>query len=512
MGRHHKGRKAKEKNEWQQESKARRKCKQQELKQATKLRVAGLKELKKYGVSVYKEEDERELETVQERGAWGRIARRHLLSRGPGFRVTPEGIGDSDKNIGILRAMISMTTKIRWGLKHDRFGKEASEIDRWEKSLGVEEGVYKRVGRAKCDTEEEWSSRWEEEKRKGVSSWGYVNREYKTADIPGCVERIEAFGKEWLVEDAPSFLAQQTQSAGGESRKRKQCPDNLPIEEYQEYLELKKDAAEMRLERADKGGSAVYISRKMWKRLAREHVADHKTYVRANKFGDELRERDSVLGARWFEGALMPNGLRAQWRNTHDFLVPDRQASSGGIPQRTEPPRGEWGSEEEVQTSLYARMEYFLTTIVEKEYRLPDDIIADLTNRMRPTKGGNSGGRWGMGGENIHRRGKIEAVALEPILKLHKPPPLKSKPVGRGHASQMKVWENIVAAFLVVVLDERESEREGRGEEPTVLRDSRILVEELEKINERWEEEYRKNEKQEEEIMIASWDIAAMYP
>jgi len=76
----------------------------------------------------------------------------------------------------------------------------------------------------------------------------------------------------------------------------------------------------------------------------------------------------------------------------------------------------------------------------------------------------------------------------------------------------MKVWENIVADFLVVVLDESESEREGRGEEPTVLRDSRILVEELEKINERWEEEYRKNEKQEEEIMIASWDIAAMYP
>jgi len=45
----------------------------------------------------------------------------------------------------------------------------------------------------------------------------------------------------------------------------------------------------------------------------------------------------------------------------------------------------------------------------------------------------------------------------------------------------MKVWENIVAAFLVVVLDESEGERERRGEELTVLRDSRILVEELEK-------------------------------
>jgi len=87
-----------------------------------------------------------------------------------------------------------------------------------------------------------------------------------------------------MVDDAPKFLAQPSQSVGGGSQKRRRCPDNLPIEEYAEYLELKKDAAEMRLERADKGGSAVYISRNMWKRLAREHVDADKTYVRANKF------------------------------------------------------------------------------------------------------------------------------------------------------------------------------------------------------------------------------------
>jgi len=61
-----------------------------------------------------------------------------------------------------------------------------------------------------------------------------------------------------------------------------------------------------------------------------------------------------------------------------------------------------------------------------------------------------------MGGENIHRREKIEAVALEAILKLHKPPPLKFRPVGRGHAGQMKAWEKLVASFLVVVLEEKE--------------------------------------------------------
>jgi len=33
---------------------------------------------------------------------------------------------------------------------------------------------------------------------------------------------------------------------------------------------------------------------------------------------------------------------------------------------------------------FYARMEYFLTMIVEEEFRLPDNIIADLTNRLKP--------------------------------------------------------------------------------------------------------------------------------
>ena len=77
---------------------------------------------------------------------------------------------------------------------------------------------------------------------------------------------------------------QLSQSGEGGSKQSTRFLDNLPVEEYAEYLELKKDAAEMRLERADKGGSAVYISRNMWKRLAREHVDADKTYVRANKF------------------------------------------------------------------------------------------------------------------------------------------------------------------------------------------------------------------------------------
>ena len=78
-----------------------------------------------------------------------------------------------------------------------------------------------------------------------------------------------------------------------------------------------------------------------------------------------------------------------------------------------------------------ARMEYFLTMITEEEFRLSDNMIADLSKRLNPliTKSkavaAFGGGRWGMGPENLHMREQIKAMALEAILKLHKPPPLK---------------------------------------------------------------------------------------
>jgi hypothetical protein len=42
----------------------------------------------------------------------------------------------------------------------------------------------------------------------------------------------------------------------------------------------------------------------------------------------------------------------------------------------------------------------------------------------------------------------VKTVALEAIIKLHKPPPLKSRPVGRGHASQSDA--NMGAAGSIV--------------------------------------------------------------
>jgi len=71
--------------------------------------------------------------------------------------------------------------------------------------------------------------------------------------------------------------------------------------------------------------------------------------------------------------------------------------------------------------------------------------------------------------ENVRRREEIEAVALEAILNLQNPLPLKSRPVERGRAGKMKAKEKVVASFLVVVLQECENVRGKNGDEPTVL-------------------------------------------
>jgi len=64
---------------------------------------------------------------------------------------------------------------------------------------------------------------------------------------------------------------------GGGDRTKEKDFQNFYPQEYAECLEFKRDAIVMRLERADQGGTGVYISRKMCQRLTREHFADDMT-------------------------------------------------------------------------------------------------------------------------------------------------------------------------------------------------------------------------------------------
>jgi len=81
-------------------------------------------------------------------------------------------------------------------------------------------------------------------------------------------------------------------------------------------------------------------------------------------------------------------------------------------------------------SAIFESEDVFLIHIMSE--KLPEYTLADLTGRKVPSNYGTGGarGRWGLGPIDSDRREIKQAVALEIILKLHKPPPTKSKPVG----------------------------------------------------------------------------------
>ena len=112
-------------------------------KEADSARKEGLRLLKVSGVSVYKTKEEWENETDTERYAWARKARRKLLSRGPSFRMTPSPLEEEEKKIGVMRAMVSMVTKVRWQIKEKKCGPWVTPTHKWEDALGIKRGIVK---------------------------------------------------------------------------------------------------------------------------------------------------------------------------------------------------------------------------------------------------------------------------------------------------------------------------------------------------------------------------------
>ena len=76
----------------------------------------------------------------------------------------------------------------------------------------------------------------------------------------------------------------------------------------------------------------------------------------------------------------------------------------------------------------------------------------------------------------------------------------------------MKPGEGLVASLLHEVLGHSERERDSGGGEKSILRDSRVFVEQIEEIGKKWQEEADRKERQDEEVLLATFDISAMYP
>ena len=119
-------------------------------------------------------------------------------------------------------------------------------------------------------------------------------------------------------------------------------------------------------------------------------------------------------------------------------------------------------------------------------------------------------------------RATWRAVLVEIIVKLHKMTPggeIKSRPVGRGHASPFRQLEGLLGSVLTQVLEENENMAQGQKEDGIaphgriILTESKQFVQELDEINIKLQRgEWRKGEEAEYSLLLATWDVEAMYP
>ena len=105
----------------------------------------------------------------------------------------------------------------------------------------------------------------------------------------------------------------------------------------------------------------------------------------------------------------------------------------------------------------------------------------------------------------------VSSARVNMFSKLHKNP-VKTRPVGKGAASQLKPWERFVGRALVQILEEMEEEREEGEMEPIILDNSAVFVDKLEEISRTWGGEDRQGQGGDEIIEMCTLDIEAMYP
>lgn len=49
--------------------------------------------------------------------------------------MTPSRLEEEEKQIGVIRAMVSMITKVRWKIKEKKCGKWVTPTHKWEDAL-----------------------------------------------------------------------------------------------------------------------------------------------------------------------------------------------------------------------------------------------------------------------------------------------------------------------------------------------------------------------------------------
>ena len=142
---------------------------------ALQARKRGMRLLKEIGcTSVFMTKEEWVGESEAEMWAWEGEARRKLLSKGVGFRPTPEEISTDEKKAGVMRAVVSMIRIVRGRLREETLeyrgkGKQAHEAT-WEEAIGLRNGCFEREPVVGARTVEAWEEVLNRELEEGVAT------------------------------------------------------------------------------------------------------------------------------------------------------------------------------------------------------------------------------------------------------------------------------------------------------------------------------------------------------
>ena len=482
---------------------------QERGRKACEVKEKGINKMRSEGIWIFMTKEEARRETPEQKEFWGDAGLHGLLKHGSSYRPKPRGLSKEDVRTSVMRAKVDLYRKVRRTLE-ERAGipcaEKPKEGRQFYEKLGLKREVFKTKGEDKSVDLEEWARRWEQEKRTEVRtrapkaprsgptvSWGGKTGGQLGLDPgPGnetaeevklWAQNLEAAGVE-AVEEARRKGKEEGGEGGGGRFKGEY---GLPAEQERALKVLMRDPRKFAMATADKGGGVVLISSARETEESRKHVLDESAYRPLKQFTDRLGK----------EGLAYEGAGDQKWGSTLDWET-DRDRGE----------EGDWVGEEGVKKSLFKRMERLLDQElgVEMPARLKQGILMqkkDADGHVKP---------------NEEEREKTRLCKMKMIVKVHKmvdPAVIVSRPVGRAAASQMREFDGAVAAMVNQVLEDAEEAcaegKPGGGGGRIILTESRQFVAMIDEINAKLKH-MEGPEGQQWSLMVASWDVSAMYP
>ena len=466
--------------------------------QAIAARFEGISDLRARGVHVFMTREEWKGESEREMKAWNEKDLKSLLERGPAFRTIPAPLSRQERETALNRAQVTMRHLAQKNLRKAVHAQERKPAGAtfFAKDLGLREDTFRKDKTPIDDKPETWERKVGEVREAGVKVYlgkkviggqmGFESEPKTTA--PGVKGWVE------LMREAGEGLSQEMIRRRGAEKSRWRAEDGLERGESAALAKLAADPRRWVFTKGDKGGAGVLISRKRLDEEARKVVQDKKAYTPVQEFVGRLEGGEARPKIYW--GAEEEEGTR-RWESTLRIGLESED---------------DWYTETGVMRALSARLEHFLDKIL--TIPLPDEVRDALLAKKRLDKNNTR--------DDDDLRATWRAVLVEIIVKLHKMAPgseeIKSRPVGRGHASPFRQLEGLIGSVLTQVLEEIENMAQSQKEDGSathgriILTESKQFVQELDQINIRLQREEWGRGETEYSLLLVTWDVEAMYP